>query len=109
MNDTITRRLPSTLGSPATAKTWTCRWQPSYGRSGTMHRSTATWSGASYVDEAKSGRIADRPEFRKMIDETAKPNAPFQEILTPRLSDAPEMELSAHNDLRALVDQRDDR
>ncbi|MCY4528864.1 MAG: hypothetical protein OXD46_07560 [Chloroflexi bacterium] len=44
-----------------------------------------------------------------MIDETAKPNAPFQEILTPRLSDAPEMELSAHNDLRALVDQRDDR
>ena len=62
-----------------------------------------------YVDEAKSGRIADRPEFRKMIDETAKPNAPFQEILTPRLSDAPEMELSALNDLRALVDQRDDR
>ena len=34
-----------------------------------------------YVDEAESGRIADRPEFRKMIDEAAKPNAPFQEIL----------------------------
>ncbi len=26
-------------------------------------------------------RIADRPEFRKMIDEAAKPNAPFKEIL----------------------------
>ena len=24
-----------------------------------------------YVDEAESGRIADRPEFRKMIDEAA--------------------------------------
>ena len=34
-----------------------------------------------YVDEAESGRIADRPEFRKMIDEAAKPNAPFKEIL----------------------------
>ena len=34
-----------------------------------------------YVDEAESGRIADRPEFRKMIDEASKPNAPFQEIL----------------------------
>ena len=35
----------------------------------------------TYVDEAESGRIADRPEFRKMIDEAAKPNAPFREIL----------------------------
>ena len=26
-------------------------------------------------------RIDDRPEFRKMIDEAAKPNAPFKEIL----------------------------
>ena len=33
-----------------------------------------------YVDEAESGRIADRPEFRKMIDEASRPNAPFQEI-----------------------------
>ena len=31
-----------------------------------------------YVDEAESGRVADRPEFRKMIDEAAKPQAPFQ-------------------------------
>ena len=34
-----------------------------------------------YVDEAESGRIADRPEFRKMIDEAAKTKAPFKEIL----------------------------
>ena len=34
-----------------------------------------------YVDEAESGRIADRPQFRKMLDEAAKPEAPFKEIL----------------------------
>ncbi len=39
-----------------------------------------------YVDEAESGRIADRPEFRKMIDEAAKPNAPFREILVWKFS-----------------------
>ena len=33
-----------------------------------------------YVDEAESGRVADRPEFRKMLDEAAKPKAPFKEI-----------------------------
>ena len=31
--------------------------------------------------EAESGRIADCPEFRKMIDEASKPNDTFQEIL----------------------------
>ena len=34
-----------------------------------------------YVDEAESGRVADRPEFCKMLDEAAKPKAPFKEIL----------------------------
>ena len=34
-----------------------------------------------YVDEAESGRIANRPEFRKMIDEASRTNAPFREIL----------------------------
>ena len=34
-----------------------------------------------YIDEAESGRVADRPEFRKMIDEAARPEAPFREIL----------------------------
>ena len=33
-----------------------------------------------YVDEAESGRIADRPQFRRMLDEASKPEAPFQEI-----------------------------
>ena len=34
-----------------------------------------------YVDEAESGRVADRPQFREMIDEGSKPNAPFEVIL----------------------------
>ena len=34
-----------------------------------------------YVDEAESGRVADRPEFNRMIDEARLPNAAFQEIL----------------------------
>ena len=34
-----------------------------------------------YVDEAESGRVADRPEFRKMIEEGSQPNSPFREIL----------------------------
>ena len=34
-----------------------------------------------YVDEAESGRIADRPEFRKMIEAASKTEAPFKEIL----------------------------
>ena len=39
-----------------------------------------------YVDEAESGRIADRPEFRKMIDAAAKPSGPFREILVWKFS-----------------------
>ena len=39
-----------------------------------------------YVDEAESGRVADRPEFRKMIEEAAKPEAPFREILVWKFS-----------------------
>ncbi len=39
-----------------------------------------------YVDEAESGRVADRPEFRKMLDEAAKPKAPFKEILVWKFS-----------------------
>ena len=39
-----------------------------------------------YVDEAESGRVADRPEFRKMIDEASKPQAPFREILVWKFS-----------------------
>ena len=39
-----------------------------------------------YVDEAENGRIADRPQFRRMIDEGSKATAPFQVIFTIRLS-----------------------
>ncbi len=39
-----------------------------------------------YIDEAESGRIADRPQFSKMIDEASKPSAPFKEILVWKFS-----------------------
>ena len=39
-----------------------------------------------YVDEAESGRVADRPQFRKMIDEAGKTEAPFREILVWKFS-----------------------
>ena len=39
-----------------------------------------------YVDEAESGRIADRPQFRKMLDEATRPDAPFHEILVWKFS-----------------------
>ncbi len=39
-----------------------------------------------YIDEAESGRIADRPQFRRMLDEASKPNAPFKEILVWKFS-----------------------
>ena len=34
-----------------------------------------------YIDEAESGRVADRPQFREMIEEGSQPKAPFQVIL----------------------------
>ena len=39
-----------------------------------------------YVDEAESGRDADRPEFNKMVDEAKSPKAEFQEILVWKFS-----------------------
>ena len=39
-----------------------------------------------YVDEAESGRTANRPQFRRMLDEASKPEAPFQEILVWKFS-----------------------
>ena len=41
---------------------------------------------SEYVDEAESGRIADRPQFRKMLDEASKSEAPFREILVWKFS-----------------------
>ena len=39
-----------------------------------------------YIDEAESGRVADRPQFRKMLDEASGQSAPFQEILVWKFS-----------------------
>ncbi len=39
-----------------------------------------------YVDEAESDRIADRPQFLKMLDEASESHAPFQEILVRKSS-----------------------
>ena len=42
--------------------------------------------GREYVDEAESGRVADRPQFREMIEEGSRPNALFQVILVWKFS-----------------------
>ena len=39
-----------------------------------------------YVDEAESGRVADRPQFRGMIEEGSQPKAPFEVILVWKFS-----------------------
>ena len=39
-----------------------------------------------YVDEAESGRVANRPQFREMIEEGSKPKAPFEVILVWKFS-----------------------
>ena len=39
-----------------------------------------------YVDEAESGRVSDRPQFRRMLEEATKPTAPFHEILVWKFS-----------------------
>ena len=39
-----------------------------------------------YIDEAESGRVADRPQFREMIEEGSKPKAPFDVILVWKFS-----------------------
>ena len=39
-----------------------------------------------FVDEAESGRVADRPQFQEMLDEAKSPHAPFREILVWKFS-----------------------
>ena len=34
-----------------------------------------------FVDEAESGRVANRPDFKRMIDEAKSSTVPFREIL----------------------------
>ena len=42
-----------------------------------------------YIDEAESGRVADRPQFREMIEEGSKAEAPFDVILVWKFRDSP--------------------
>ena len=39
-----------------------------------------------YIDEAENGRVADRPQFRRMIDEGSRANALFKVILVWKFS-----------------------
>ena len=39
-----------------------------------------------YIDEAESGRVADRPQFRRMLEEATRSDAPFQDILVWKFS-----------------------
>ena len=39
-----------------------------------------------YADEAESGRIADQPQFRQMLDEGGRANSPYQVILVWKFS-----------------------
>ena len=39
-----------------------------------------------YIDEAESGRIANRPQFRRMLDEASRADSPFQQILVWKFS-----------------------
>ena len=39
-----------------------------------------------YVDEAESGRVADRPQFRRMLDGGRQAGGPLQGDSHPRLS-----------------------
>ena len=39
-----------------------------------------------YIDEAESGRVDDRPQFREMIEEGSKSQAPFDVILVWKFS-----------------------
>ena len=81
MDDPSPRRWLSTPGCPATVRTWTSRW-PAQLRA---LRDYADKNGYAvvreYVDEAVSGRVDDRPEFDKMIDEARLPEATFSEVL----------------------------
>ncbi|MDD9995374.1 MAG: recombinase family protein, partial [Dehalococcoidia bacterium] len=39
-----------------------------------------------YVDEAESGLISHRPQFRKMLNDASQPETPFREILVWKFS-----------------------
>ena len=49
-------------------------------------KSNGFYVAREYIDEAESGRVADRPQFRRMIDEASGPEAPFNVILVWKFS-----------------------
>ena len=71
---------------------WTCPCPPNSGHSSQLRalKDYARANGYSvareYVDEAESGRVADRPQFREMIEEGSQPKAPFEVILVWKFS-----------------------
>ena len=78
---------PSTPGSPATGRTWTC---PSSAQltalSETTPRRTATWSPASTWTRRRAGASPTGPSSKRCWTRPAKPEAPFQEILVWKFS-----------------------
>ena len=56
------------------------RCPPSYRALKDYARANGYSVARKYVDEAESGRVANRPQFREMIEEGSKPKAPFEVI-----------------------------
>ena len=75
----------STTCTPGTRTSWRCA-PPTRSR-GLSTGNTCSRCGSTtrrrivHWNEAESGRVADRPQFRRMLDEASGPDAPFQEIL----------------------------
>ena len=66
-------------------KTWTSPCHPDEGAAG-LEQGLRLHCGPRVRDEAESGRIADRPQFRQVIEEECKATAPFQVILVWKFS-----------------------
>ena len=80
------RPWPCTPGSPATGRTVDL----SVAAQLRALREHADKNGyvvvREFVDEAESGRVADRPQFQEMLDEAKSSQAPFGEILVWKFS-----------------------
>ena len=67
-------------------RTWTCPCPPRLRALKEYAKANGYSVAREYVDEAESGRVADRPQFREMIEEGSKPKAPFDVILVWKFS-----------------------
>ena len=68
----------------ATGRTWTCPCPHRSGRSRTTPGPTATPWHVSTSTRPRAARVADRPQFREMIEEGSQPSSPFEVIFTLR-------------------------